>query len=88
MHVSLYTMIHVSFISHNVTNSSLILSPYNSAIPFFITILLRHLEWLSTLIIDACSSIGSLRDHSSRSGPIRFLLFVRALPNDHRRQYP
>ena len=35
MHLSLYTMIHVSFIIHNVTNSNLIVSPNNSAIPFY-----------------------------------------------------
>ena len=69
-------MIQVSFTSHNATKHSSIVSPYNSAIPFSITIFLRHLEWLSTLIVDTCSFIGSLRDNSSHSKHIRLLLLV------------
>ena len=80
-------MIQVPFTSHNATNHSSIVSPYNFAIPFYITILLRHLEWLSTLIVDACSFIGSVMDPSSRSRPICLLLLVGALPNDYRQQY-
>ena len=44
MHISLYTMIQVSFTRHNATNYNAIVSPYNFPIPFTITILLRHLE--------------------------------------------
>ena len=86
-HMNLHTLFQVSFTSCNATNHSSILSPYNSTIPFFITILCRHLEWLSTLIVDVCSFLGSLRDHSLHSRPIRLLLLLCAFPNDHRRQY-
>ena len=71
-------MIQVSFTSHNATKHSSIMSPYNSGIPFSITILLRHLEWFSTLIVDGCSFIGSLGDHSLRSRPIHLLLLACA----------
>ena len=73
-HMSLHTMIQVSFTGHNATNYVSILSPYNFAIPFFITILLRHLEWFSTLIVDVCSFIGSLMDHSLHSRSHRLAL--------------
>ena len=81
--MSLHTLIQVSFTSHNATNQNSILSPYNFAIPFFITILLYHLEWLSTLIVNMCNFIGPLGDHSLCSRPIHLLLLTHVLPKDH-----
>ena len=53
MHMSFYTMIHVSFISHNVTNYSLILSPYTGNLPV-------HLAGLYTAITASCRFLKPL----------------------------
>ena len=49
-HMSLHTLIQVSFTSHNATNHTSILFPYNSTITFCIIALFYHLAFLSLSI--------------------------------------